>query len=94
MIELNTGFETSQSGIAQVSKFAMNTKTPGALADDSGVLVRKVLGPDEFPKVDLEVACAFVPGDIDVAHRYPHEGKTPREQRGIKGIHDGKSKTA
>lgn len=53
-IELNTGFETSQSGISRISKIALNTNT-GGLADDSGILKRKVLEPDEFPRIGLDL---------------------------------------
>lgn len=52
-VGLNTGYEMSQSGLSHTSKIALNTSTPSALANDSGVLERKVLAPDEFPRVEL-----------------------------------------
>ena len=78
-VELNTGFETSQSGISKASKVALNTSTPAALANDSGVLKRKVLEPDEFPKADMSNAFPSI-------EEYPN--------RGMKPMSDGKSKTA
>lgn len=95
-VELNTGFETSQAGMSLVSKIALNTSTPAGLADDSGVLKRSVLEPDQFPQVGLDITNPFDPGDIDVSHKYPHEGKRPFDggkNRNNK-TRDGKSLTA
>lgn len=79
MIDLNTGFTTSQAGMAKISKIALNTSTPSALADDTGVLKRKVLEPDEFPKVGLEMTSPMM-------EEYPNRGNKP--------MSDGKSQTA
>lgn len=53
-IELNTGFGTSQAGISHNSKLVLNSSTPEALVNDSGVLKRAVIEPDNFPKVGLD----------------------------------------
>jgi len=95
-VELNTGFETSQAGMSLVSKIALNTSTPAGLADDSGVLKRSVLEPDQFPQVGLDITNPFDPGDIDVSPKYPREGKRPFDggkNRNNK-THDGKSLTS
>jgi len=96
-IELNTGFETSQSGLSMGSKIALNTKTPKALPDEGleGAIKRNVLEPDEYPRVDLSITNPNDEGDIDVSEPYPHEGKTPFKGGRHSGkVKDGKSQTA
>lgn len=78
-IGLNTGFETSQAGMSKASRIALNTSVPSAMADDSGILKRKVLEPDQFPSVSLETTS-------------PHMDEYPN--RGDKPMSDGVSKTA
>lgn len=82
-VELDTGFESGPKGLHKVSRIALETKT-GGLADDSGILKRKVLEPDEFPRVSLDIICPEDPefADIDVAKGYPHEGKVARNRQG------------
>lgn len=88
----------TQSGISNVSKIALNTSTPGALANDTGVLKRAVLQPDEFPRVSLEVTNPPNPfTSMDPANRdRANKGKTgsDRGKRVNYPMNDGKSKTA
>lgn len=78
-VDLNTGFTSGPAGLAKISKIALSTQTPGALADDTGILKRKVLEPDEFPRVDISLTSPTL-------DEYPNKG--------IKPMSDGKSKTA
>lgn len=65
-VDLNTGFESGPKGLGYISRVALNTSTPEALANDSGVLKRKVLEPDEFPRVSLDIICPHDPEEADV----------------------------
>lgn len=69
-VELNTGFASGPAGLSKVSKIALATSTPEALANDTGILKRKVLEPDEFPRVSLEDA-------FPKLDEYPNRGNKP-----------------
>lgn len=96
-VDLNTGFTSGPAGLGRVSRIALDTNTPEALANDTGVLKRKVLEPDEFPRVSLDIMCPHDPemADIDQAPVFPQK-KGPWHQGKIRGHdpHDGKSLTA
>lgn len=96
MISLNTGFETSQAGLSESSKIALNISIPAALADDLGILKRKVLEPDEYPRVGLDLTS---PPNIkigNVAASYPRQGVNTNVHKKVRSskTHDGKSLTA
>lgn len=88
----------TQKGLANSSLVALNTETPAAMVNDSGILKRKVLEPDEFPRVDLSITnplnpfASMNPANHDRAA--VGRGGSDRGKRRSYPMSDGRSITA
>lgn len=80
-VGLNTGFTSGPDGLHKISRIALETNT-GGLADDSGVLKRKVLEPDEFPRVSLNIVSPHDPEDADIDKANVNKAGSQRSRQG------------